>query len=196
MFIVGCCIFFQVKQQDLAKAIHCLCGRFKIFEEAGYHNLAPDINNFESRLNHYESGKIKITLCLHSSQFSSAFSCNLFSNIFPHRKSKSSIGPWHCQSSKSISRHQSEQSTFPVPHTYSNWSHVLFKVSSAIWVLAQQETSSGNIVWLFYFSTRTSPSDGYETFFHFSFVEGDLSVVLDDKDLARRVQIWFKHFLT
>ena len=63
--IVRCCNIFQVKQQDLAKAIHCLCGRFKIFDEAGYHNLAPDINNFESLLNHYESGNIRIRLSLH-----------------------------------------------------------------------------------------------------------------------------------
>ena len=51
-------IFCQVKQQDLAKAIRCLCGRFKIFDEAGYHNLAPDINNFDLKLNHYKSGNI------------------------------------------------------------------------------------------------------------------------------------------
>ncbi len=49
--------FDQVKQQDLAKAIRCLSGGFKIFDEAGYHNLAPKINDFESRLDTYDSGK-------------------------------------------------------------------------------------------------------------------------------------------
>ncbi|XP_046840082.1 cytosolic arginine sensor for mTORC1 subunit 1-like [Xenia sp. Carnegie-2017] len=38
---------------------------------------------------------------------------------------------------------------------------------------------------MFYSSSRRPPSEGYETFFHFSYVDGDLSVVLDDNDLAR-----------
>lgn len=33
-----------MKQQDLANAIRCLSGRFKIFDEAGYHNLAQAMN--------------------------------------------------------------------------------------------------------------------------------------------------------
>lgn len=38
---------------------------------------------------------------------------------------------------------------------------------------------------MFYSSTRTPPKEGFETFFHFSFIDGDLSVVLDDTALAR-----------
>lgn len=38
---------------------------------------------------------------------------------------------------------------------------------------------------MFYSSTRTSPKEGYETFFHFSFIDGDLSVVLDAEALSK-----------
>ena len=37
----------------------------------------------------------------------------------------------------------------------------------------------------YHFSTRNSPKEGYETFFHFSIIDGDVSIVLDDEALAR-----------
>jgi hypothetical protein len=49
---------FQVKQQDLASAIRCLSGRFKIFDEAGYHNLASTMNHSESRPHDDQSGAL------------------------------------------------------------------------------------------------------------------------------------------
>ena len=122
--------FILVKQQDLASAIRCLSGRFKIFDEAGYHNLAPKIN-FESQL------------------------CDENSECRSHPLVHSIVCPLNQFYIISLNN-QHFQSLIPTL-----------------------------IDLMFYSSTRTPPSEGYETFFHFSLVDGDLSVVLDDKDLAR-----------
>lgn len=123
--------FILVKQQDLVTAIRCLSGRFKIFDEAGYHNLAPKINDLESRLDDYDSDCRSHPL--------------VHSIVSP-------LNQFHIISLNS----QHFQSLMPTL-----------------------------IDLMFYSSTRTPPSEGHETFFHFSFIDGDLSVVLDDKDLAR-----------
>ena len=122
--------FILVKQQDLASAIHCLSGRFKIFDEAGYHNLAPK-TNFESQL------------------------CDENSDCRSHPLVHSIVCPLNQFCIISLNN-QHFQSLIPTL-----------------------------IDLMFYSSARTPPSEGYETFFHFSLVDGDLSVVLDDKDLAR-----------
>ncbi|XP_028396434.1 cytosolic arginine sensor for mTORC1 subunit 1-like [Dendronephthya gigantea] len=123
--------FILVKQQDLANAIRCLSGKFKIFDEAGYHNLAPGMKCFESR----------------------------------------------------VDEHQSDRQSHPLIHSTTsplNQFHVISLNSQHF-----QSLIPTLIDLMFYSRSRTPPSEGYETFFHFSLVDGDLSVVLDDKDLAR-----------